>query len=129
PGYQAYAGQPVLLLPLHGELVMRQAQPGRDPGGLGVVVPAPRLDQEDQVGSGRLQRLFQRGLPLFPVRAVAAPDVPRDHPNRRLDYGAVRGVRIEAHVAIMRGREPAEESVTAGPGDYPSITPPWPVRP
>src|SRR5579863_1759495 len=99
---------------------------------------APGFDQDDQVGRCFVEGLFEGGLAIGPVCAVAAPDVPRDQADRRLDQRAVRGVRVEAHLAgVLRSwrrrsrtsatvasaasttpRKPAKPWMSPGPGTY-----------
>ena len=96
------AGRAVLDRPLAPGLVIRQAQPSRDPARLSPVALAPGFNQADQVGGRLRERLFQRGLPCLAVRAIAPPHIPRDNADRRLHHRAIRGVRIKGHPASMQ---------------------------
>ena len=77
------SGDPAFLFPVPAEDVVLEAEACGHERGLIHVVTAPRLDEADQVGCGGHQLVFDAGLPLRPVLAVASPHVPGD--NRRVD--------------------------------------------
>src|SRR5689334_5412645 len=82
-------------------MAVRQAQPAGDPLGLARFTVTPGFNQADQVGLDLGERVLQGNLPGLPPRPVASPDIPRDHPDRRLRDRAIRGIGIEGHTASI----------------------------
>ena len=101
PADQADARHPVLLLPVADEMAIRQPEPAGDPLGLARFAVAPCFDQADHVRPNLRQGVLQGDLPSLPRRPVAPPDIPRDHPDGRLNERAVWRIRVGGHAASI----------------------------
>jgi hypothetical protein len=101
-GNQADARSPIVLLPAAPEHVMFHAEPLGNASRLRRPSARPGLDQANDVGIRRDQRIFNGRLSFLPL-PVAAPYVPRHDPQAGFNNGSVRRILIEAHLGSLPG--------------------------